>query len=95
MRFNAGADLKYNLTSNLTLDATINPDFGQVEVDPATLNLSAYETFYDEKRPFFVANRSAFGFAGSSIACIDLTALTAQRPRTAQSSGPGPFACSR
>ncbi|MEO5568527.1 MAG: DUF5916 domain-containing protein, partial [Gemmatimonadaceae bacterium] len=44
MRFNAGADLKYNLTSNLTLDATINPDFGQVEVDPATLNLSDYET---------------------------------------------------
>jgi hypothetical protein len=63
---NAGADIKYNLTSNLTLDATLNPDFGQVEVDPATLNLSAYETFYDEKRPFFVANRSAFSFGSSS-----------------------------
>lgn len=63
---NAGADIKYNLTSNLTLDATINPDFGQVEVDPATLNLSAYETFYDEKRPFFIANRSAFSFSGTS-----------------------------
>jgi hypothetical protein len=66
MRVYAGADLKYNLTSNLTLDATINPDFGQVEVDPATLNLSAYETFYDEKRPFFVANRNAFSFGGTS-----------------------------
>ena len=66
MKVNAGADIKYNLTSNLTLDATINPDFGQVEVDPASLNLSAYETFYDEKRPFFVANRSAFSFGGTS-----------------------------
>jgi hypothetical protein len=66
VKLNAGADIKYNLTSNLTLDATINPDFGQVEVDPATLNLSAYETFYDEKRPFFVANRNAFNFGGTS-----------------------------
>ena len=61
-----GGDLKYLLTSNLTLDATFNPDFGQVEVDPATVNLSAYETFYDEKRPFFVAGRSAFSFGGMS-----------------------------
>ncbi|MFL5560172.1 MAG: DUF5916 domain-containing protein [Gemmatimonadaceae bacterium] len=63
---NAGADLKYLLTSNLTLDATFNPDFGQVEVDPASLNLSAFETYYDEKRPFFVAGRSAFSFGGMS-----------------------------
>ena len=66
MKLSAGADIKYNLTSNLTLDATINPDFGQVEVDPASLNLSDYETFYDEKRPFFVANRNAFNFGGTS-----------------------------
>ena len=64
--FSAGGDLKYLLTSNLTLDATLNPDFGQVEVDPASLNLSAYETFYDEKRPFFVAGRSAFSFGSFS-----------------------------
>jgi hypothetical protein len=77
MRFNAGADVKYNLTSNLTLDATINPDFGQVEVDPATLNLSAYETFYDEKRPFFVANRGAFGFSGTSCYfCSNFSSLS-------------------
>jgi hypothetical protein len=57
-----GADLKVNLTSNLTLDATINPDFGQVEVDPAVVNLSAYEVFFQERRPFFVANASAFSF---------------------------------
>jgi hypothetical protein len=60
----AGADLKYLLTSNLTLDATINPDFGQVEVDPAVVNLSAFETFFPEKRPFFVANSGAFDFGG-------------------------------
>ncbi|HEY8312148.1 MAG TPA: DUF5916 domain-containing protein, partial [Gemmatimonadaceae bacterium] len=60
----AGMDVKYLLTSNLTLDATVNPDFGQVEVDPATINLSAYETYYDEKRPFFVAGSSAFDYGG-------------------------------
>jgi hypothetical protein len=64
LRFGMGADIKYLLTTNLTLDATINPDFGQVEVDPATLNLSAFETYYDERRPFFVAGRSAFSFGG-------------------------------
>jgi hypothetical protein len=49
----AGADLKVGLGSNLTLDATINPDFGQVEADPAVVNLSAFEVFFDERRPFF------------------------------------------
>ena len=63
-RVSAGADMKYLLTSSLALDATINPDFGQVEVDPATINLSAYETYYQEKRPFFVAGSSAFDFGG-------------------------------
>jgi hypothetical protein len=63
-RLDFGGDLKYLLTTNLTLDATVNPDFGQVEVDPAVLNLSAFETYYDEKRPFFVAGRSAFSFGG-------------------------------
>jgi hypothetical protein len=64
--FSAGADMKYLLTSSLALDATVNPDFGQVEVDPATINLSAYETFYSEKRPFFVAGRNAFDFGNFS-----------------------------
>jgi hypothetical protein len=57
---NAGFDLKFGLKSNLTLDATVNPDFGQVEVDPAVVNLSAYETFYEEKRPFFIEGASIF-----------------------------------
>jgi hypothetical protein len=48
-----GADLKMGLGPNITLDATINPDFGQVEADPAVVNLSAFEVFFDEKRPFF------------------------------------------
>jgi hypothetical protein len=58
----AGLDLKYRLTSSLTLDATFNPDFGQVEVDPAVVNLSAFETSFDEKRPFFVEGSSIFRF---------------------------------
>jgi len=55
-----GADVKYRVASNLTLDATLNPDFGQVEADPGVLNLTAYETFFPEKRPFFVAGRGLF-----------------------------------
>jgi hypothetical protein len=57
-----GGDLKYRVASNLTLDATVNPDFGQVEADPSVLNLSAYESFFDERRPFFVAGRGVFRF---------------------------------
>lgn len=58
----AGADLKAQVTSALTLNATVNPDFGQVEVDPAVVNLSAFETFFPEKRPFFVQGSSVFDF---------------------------------
>lgn len=63
-----GADFKVGLTNNLTLNATVNPDFGQVEVDPAVVNLSDIETFFPEKRPFFVegANVFAFGSGGSN-----------------------------
>ncbi len=49
-----GADLKMGLGPNLTLDGTINPDFGQVEADPAVVNLTAFETIFTEQRPFFV-----------------------------------------
>lgn len=58
----AGADLRAGVGSRLTLNATVNPDFGQVEVDPAVVNLSDVETFYPEKRPFFVEGASNFGF---------------------------------
>ncbi len=50
----AGADLKAGIGSNLTLDATVNPDFGQVEADPAEVNLTVFETVFEERRPFFV-----------------------------------------
>jgi hypothetical protein len=59
---NAGADLKLGLGSNLTLNATINPDFGQVEVDPAVVNLTQFETFFEEKRPFFIEGSDYFSF---------------------------------
>lgn len=57
-----GLDLKYALTPSLTLTGTINPDFGQVEVDPAVVNLSEFETFYPEKRPFFTEGLNVFQF---------------------------------
>lgn len=57
-----GADMKIGLGSNLTLDATVNPDFGQVEVDPAVVNLSDVETIFQEKRPFFIEGASIFWF---------------------------------
>jgi hypothetical protein len=57
-----GLDLKLGLSSNFTLDATANPDFGQVEADPSVVNLTAYETFYEEKRPFFLEGRKILTF---------------------------------
>ena len=57
-----GGDVKYRLTSNVTLDATLNPDFGQVELDPAVVNLTAFETRFDEKRPFFVEGAEILRF---------------------------------
>jgi len=57
---NGGLDLKYGLTSDFTLDLAINPDFGQVEADPSVVNLSAFETFYPEKRPLFIEGSGLF-----------------------------------
>jgi hypothetical protein len=59
-----GVDLKYRMTSNLSLDGTANPDFGQVEVDPAVVNLTAFETFFEEKRPFFIEGANIFSNFG-------------------------------
>ena len=63
-----GADVKVGIGSNLTLDATVNPDFGQVEVDPAFVNLSDAEFVFQERRPFFVegSNTFDFGYGGSN-----------------------------
>jgi hypothetical protein len=70
-KFTAGADFKYGVTSNLTLDGTVNPDFGQVEADPSVLNLTAFETFFQEKRPFFIegANLLSFDVNCSAVNC--------------------------
>jgi len=57
---NFGLDAKYGITADLSLNATIQPDFGQVEADPAVLNLSPHETFFDEKRPFFIEGSRYF-----------------------------------
>ncbi len=62
IRPNAGVDIKYGVTSNFTLDATVNPDFAQVEADPAVLNLTTFETFYPEKRPFFIEGTQILRF---------------------------------
>lgn len=63
-----GVDMKYALTPGLTLTTTINPDFGQVEADPAVVNLSAFETFFSERRPFFVEGSGMFRFDSD---CMD------------------------
>jgi hypothetical protein len=60
----AGGDLKMGLGPSFTLEATINPDFGQVEADPAEVNLSQFETFFSERRPFFVEGTSLLGSRG-------------------------------
>lgn len=59
---NVGVDLKYAVTPALTLTATLNPDFGQVEADPAAVNLDAFELFFAERRPFFVEGSGVFRF---------------------------------
>jgi len=59
-RFNAGIDGKIGVTNNMIIDFTLNPDFGQVEADPSQVNLSAYEVFFEEKRPFFIEGKNIF-----------------------------------
>jgi len=66
--FNAGADIRTTIFDDLMLNATINPDFGQVEVDPAVVNLSDVETFYPEKRPFFIDGSNFFNFGNGGTA---------------------------
>ena len=75
-----GLDLKYGLTSGLTLDATVNPDFGQVEADPAVVNLTAFETFFEERRPFFVEGAGVFGFGGVESLRFFYSRRVGQRP---------------
>jgi len=72
-----GVDARVLLTSNLTLNATVNPDFGQVEVDPAVVNLTAFETFLEERRPFFVEGAGYFGLGGlNCFFCSNVSSLS-------------------
>ncbi len=60
--FTAGVDGKLGISSDFTMDFTVNPDFGQVEADPSVLNLTVFETFYEEKRPFFLEGKNIYDF---------------------------------
>ena len=77
-----GLDLVVRASSNLTMNATLNPDFGQVEVDPAVVNLGVYETFFQEKRPFFVEGSEifAFGAEGTSGGQLFYTRRVGREP---------------
>lgn len=86
----AGLDLLYRVSSNLTVNAAFNPDFGQVEVDPAVVNLGVYETFFDEKRPLFVEGSEIFGFgaAGTSGGQIFYSRRIGRAPTLSPPPGP-------
>ena len=63
---NLGLDAKIGITSDITLDLTVNPDFGQVEADPSAVNLSAFRLFFREQRPFFLEGNNLFTFSTSN-----------------------------
>ena len=69
-----GVDLRYALTPSLSLTATVNPDFGQVEADPAVVNLGAFETFFNERRPFFIEGSGTYQFG-----CYDCSLFYSRR----------------
>ena len=66
-----GGDLKYAIAPNITLNATVNPDFGQIDADPSVLNLGAFETFFSERRPFFVEGSNVFDFRINCFIVVD------------------------
>ncbi|MEP1150620.1 MAG: DUF5916 domain-containing protein [Balneola sp.] len=66
LNFKVGGDIKYGISSDFTFTGTINPDFGQVEADPATINLSEFEVFFEERRPFFLEGGDIFNFGSTN-----------------------------
>ncbi len=88
----AGADLKYGISSSLTLTATINPDFGQVEADPSVVNLGSFETFYTEKRPFFTEGSDIFRWALAPEGFVFYSRRIGRAPQAAPSVVAGGFA---
>ena len=77
----SGLDMRYGLGSAHTLDVTINPDFGQVEVDPAVVNLSAFEVFFRERRPFFVSDAQVFNYRLSGGSSLFYSRRIGRQPR--------------
>jgi hypothetical protein len=69
-KISAGLDGKIGLTNDFTLDFTINPDFGQVEADPSEVNLTAFESYFSEKRPFFIEGQNIYQFAPNQTIVI-------------------------
>lgn len=78
--FDVGSDLKLGLGPNITLDATVNPDFGQVESDPAVMNLTAFETVFEERRPFFVEGSSIYQFSAGPGQLLYTRRIGAEAP---------------
>jgi hypothetical protein len=83
----AGLDLRYGLGAQFTLNATVNPDFGQVESDPAVINLTAFETRFDERRPFFVEQAQVFDFSLSAGQDLYYSRRIGRRPQGRAPSG--------
>ncbi len=79
-KISAGFDAKIGLTSNIILDATVNPDFGQVEADPSELNLTAFETFFQEKRGFFNEGIEIYNYDLSDNNKVLYTRRIGQKP---------------
>lgn len=86
--FTAGLDAKIGITNDLTVDLTINPDFGQVDADPGAVALDGFEIFFEERRPFFVENKSVFNYSFTDSQ--DNLFFSRRIGRTPQGSASGP-----
>ena len=91
---NAGLDAKIGVTNNFTLDLTVNPDFGQVEADPSVLNLTAFETFFREQRPFFIEGNNIFDYdlAPHTMNNMFYSRRIGRRPQYSPDPGDGEYA---
>jgi hypothetical protein len=91
-KFNGGLDAKIGVTNDLTLDLTINPDFGQVEADPGAINLDGFEIFFREQRPFFVENKNIFDYQfGGNQDNLFFSRRIGRSPQGYPSTVPGSF----
>ena len=86
-----GLDLKYAVTPALSLTATVNPDFGQVEADPAVVNLSAFETFFQERRPFFIEGSGTYRWDCNDDCILFYSRRIGRQPRGSPSLGDGEY----